>query len=239
MDVLYQLSYLGTDEIVLQVLISCNFLSLKRVIIDEGNNIIINVRPRGRRGSVPLQMKTKSLPSDAQVLKSSQSHPWMFGILVDRYQEAFLRKGLYMLHSRDLAEDAVQETFLKIYKHAHKFSNRKGASFRSWAYKILTNTCLSLSSRKVLDRARVQAVDFAELDNSSSTSDYTSKEQVSFVRSVLSRLPSKLSRLLFLYFFEEKSYEEIALIEQVSLSSVRSGLHRAKKQFKNIAIKMV
>jgi RNA polymerase sigma-70 factor (ECF subfamily) len=163
----------------------------------------------------------------------------MFGILVDRYEVAFLRKGLYMLHSQDLAEDAVQETFLKIYKYAHKFSYRKGASFRSWAYKILTNTCLSLSSRRASDTARVRNLDFADLDTASSTSDYTAKEQVSFVRSVLSRLPRKLSRLLHLYFFEEKSYEEIAVLEQVSLSSVRSGLHRAKKQFKDIAIKMV
>ena len=163
----------------------------------------------------------------------------MFGILVDRYQEAFLRKGLHMLRSRDLAEDAVQEAFIKIYKYAHKFSERGDASFRSWAYKILTNTCLSLSSRKTLDTARVKSVDFADLDVASSTSDYADKEQTSFVKSILSRLPDKLSRLLILYFFEEKSYEEIAVLERVSLSSVRSGLHRAKKQFKNIAIEMI
>ena len=163
----------------------------------------------------------------------------MFGILVDRYQKAFLRKGLSMLRSQDLAEDAVQETFIKIYKYSHKFSNRKGASFRSWAYKILTNTCLSLSSQKTLDTSRVKNVDFADLDAASNVSDYDAKEQVSFVRSVLSRLPQKLSRLLSLYFFEEKSYEEIAVLEDVSLSAVRSGLYRAKKQFKNIAPKMI
>jgi len=163
----------------------------------------------------------------------------MFGILVDRYQEAFLRRGVYMLRSEDLAEDAVQETFIKIYKYAYRFSNRKGASFRSWAYKILTNTCLSMSSRKTLDATRIKHLAFADLDALSSTSDYATKERVSLVQSILSRLPQKLSRLLFLYFFEEKSYEEIALSERLPLSSVRSGLHRAKKQFKNIAIEMI
>ncbi len=184
-------------------------------------------------------MSTKSPLSDVRILKSSQSRPWMFGILVDRYQEAFLRRGVYILHSRDLAEDAVQDTFLKIYKNAHKFSNRKGASFRSWAYKILTNTCLSLSRRRVIDTARVRNFDFRDLDAASSTSDYLAKERVSLVSSVLSRLPLKLSRLLRLHFFEQKSYEEIAIIENASLSSVRSALHRAKKQFKNIAIQMI
>ena len=144
-----------------------------------------------------------------------------------------------MLRSEDLAQDAVQETFIKIYKYSHRFSNRKGASFRSWAYKILTNTCLSMSSRKALDASRFKHLDFADLDNAPSPSDYAAKEQVSLVQSVLSRLPQKLSRLLFLYFFEEKSYEEIATSESISLSSVRSGLHRAKKQFKNMAIEMI
>ena len=184
-------------------------------------------------------MKTKSPLSDVRILKRSQNRPWMFGILVDRYQEAFLRKGFHILRSHDLAEDAVQETFIKIYKYAHKFSKRKDASFRSWAYKILTNTCLSLSSRKIVESSRVQNVDFANLDTMSSISDYDDKEQVSFVKSVLVRLPTRLSRLLSLYFFEEKSYKEIAILERLSLSSVRSGLHRAKKQFKDIAIEMI
>jgi RNA polymerase sigma-70 factor (ECF subfamily) len=165
----------------------------------------------------------------------------MFSILVDRYQEAFMRKGVHMLRSRDLAEDVVQETFIKIYKNAHKFSNRKNASFRSWAYKILTNTCLSLLSRNTLESSRTKNMSLDELDTVSDASDYDYhiKEQVSLVRSVLARLPVKLSRLLHLYFFEEKSYEEIAIQEHVSLSYVRSGLHRAKKQFKNIAIEMI
>lgn len=184
-------------------------------------------------------MDIKHPLSDARILKDSQSYPWMFGILVDRYQKVFLRKGTYMLRSGADAEDAVQETFLKIYKYAHKFSRQDNASFKSWAYKILVNTCLSLSACKVAESARIKSMDFADLDSVSSTSDYALKEQASFVKSVLSRLPSKLSRLLTLYFFENKSYEEIAVVEQVSLSSVRSGLHRAKKQFKNIAIEMI
>jgi len=189
--------------------------------------------------SVPLHMNTKSSLSDARILKDSQSYPWMFGVLVDRHQEAFLRKGYHLLRSHDAAEDAVQETFLKIYKYAHKFSERENASFRSWAYKILVNTCYSYAAREARNSGRVKAMDLSDLDVSGSTDTMTGKEQVSLVQSILSRLPSKLSRLLTLYFFEEKSYEEIAILEDLSLSAVRSGLHRAKKQFKNLVIKMI
>lgn len=184
-------------------------------------------------------MKVKSPLSDAKILKDSKSHPWMFGMLVDRYQEAFLRKSFYILRSHDAAEDAVQETFLKIYKHAHRFSERRNASFSSWAYKILVNTCYSHSARKTADSSHVRIMDSADLDVIGSTDTLHGKEQASLVHSVLSRLPRRLSRLLALYFFEEKSYEEIATLEHLSLSAVRSGLFRAKKQFKNIAVKMV
>lgn len=163
----------------------------------------------------------------------------MFGMLVDRYQEAFLRKASYILHSHDTAEDAVQDTFLKIYKYAHKFSEQKNASFSSWIYKILINTCYSHASRQTQEAGRVKVMDLGDLDVVRSTDNSLEKEQTSFVQSVLSRLPCNLSRLLSLYFFEEKSYKEIAVLEHLSLSAVRSGLHRAKKQFKNIAVKMV
>lgn len=176
--------------------------------------------------------------SDALVLEKSQEAPWMFGILVDRHQEAFLRKGESILRSREAAEDAVQETFIKIYKYAHRFSERKGASFRSWAYRILVNTCYTHSSKRTRDASRVKAIDFAELDLVGSSEVVRDREQLSFVQSVLARLPENLARLLSLYFFEEKSYEEIAEIERISLSAVRSGLHRAKKQFRAVALQM-
>ena len=183
-------------------------------------------------------MKAEHPLSDVQVLQGSQSQPWMFGMLVDRYQKVFLRRASYILRSSDSAEDAVQETFLKIYKYAHRFSERKNASFSSWAYKILANTCYDHASKKALNSNRVQVMDFANLDVAGSTDILIGKEQVSFVQSILSRLPRNLSRLLSLYFFEEKTYEEIAALENISLSAVRSGLHRAKKQFKNIALKI-
>ena len=183
-------------------------------------------------------MSTKSLLSDAQVLKDSESQPWMFGILVDRYQGAFLRKGRSILHSHDVAEDAVQDTFIKIYKYADKFSERENASFRSWAYRILVNTCYTYASRQARGSGRVMTVDFVDLDALGGPNTPYDKEQLSFVQSVLARLPDNLSRLLSLYFFEDKSYEEIAEIEHLSLSAVRSGIHRAKKQFRILALQM-
>ncbi len=174
------------------------------------------------------------MKTDAQVLKDAQTQPWMFGILVDRYQGPFLRRATKILRSEPLAEDAVQDTFLKIYKHGGKFAPRKGASFSSWAYRILTNTCYDYASREAEESRRVKHAEFGDLD-AFGASESSSGEEVSLVHSILLRLPERLSRLLHLYFFEEKSYQEIATIEATTLSAVKSGLHRAKKLFKEVA----
>jgi len=172
--------------------------------------------------------------TDAEILRSSLKDPKMFGMLVDKYEKLFLRKALYLIHSRETAEDAVQDTFLKIYKNAGRFSEKEGANFSSWAYKILTNTCYDYLAKKSM----VTRLDLADLDVSAqSTPD--NREEVSFVHSIMKRLPERLSRLLYLYFFEEKSYEEIASIEEQSISAIKSGLYRARKQFKQIATEIV
>lgn len=204
----------------------------------RGSNIIITgERALGALHSLYL-MSTNTHISDVEVLQKSQSRPWMFGILVDRYQKAFLRKGVKILHSKEAAEDAVQETFLKIYKYAGSFSEKENASFSSWGYKILVNTCTTIASKKAGEMAKVEAMDFSDLDKASFVSEYENIERVSYVGSILRLLPNKFSRLLHLYFFEEKSYEEIALSENISVSSVRSGIHRAKKQLKGLILKI-
>jgi RNA polymerase sigma-70 factor, ECF subfamily len=177
-------------------------------------------------------------PSDERVLRDSIKSPWMFAMLLDRYQNKFLRKATYILRSKEGAEDAVQETFLKIYKYAPKFTERRGASFNSWAYKILTNTCYDYVAKASSEASRVKGLEFSALDTLAGTDTSARVEQVSLVRSILSRMPEKLSRLLRLYFFEDKSYEEIAKEEKLSLSAVKSGLHRAKAKFRNIAIEI-
>ena len=175
-------------------------------------------------------MSTVQPLSDAEILKSSEKAPWMFGVLVDRYQEAFLRKAQYILRSRESAEDAVQDTFLKIYKYSHQFEQRRNANFNSWAYKILTNTCYTYVAKRTMEHADMDALGHE---------DYSiGNEETSLVRSVLARLPANFSHLLSLYFFEDKGYQEIADTEHVSLATVRSGLHRAKKQFKEIALEI-
>ena len=157
-------------------------------------------------------------------------------MLIDKYQKSFLRKSVSILRSKEAAEDAVQDTFLKIYKNAEKFKEKKGANFNSWAYKILTNTCYDEITRK--KKENQESFDFADLDviMPMQTEDVGT---VSYVQSILERMPKNLSYFLKLYFFEDKSQKEIAVSEGMTEVAVRSRIHRAKKYFKNIALQYI
>src|SRR3989338_2299425 len=80
---------------------------------------------------------------DEDILRTSVKHPEFFSVLIDRYQDAFLRKALSIIKSREDAEDIVQEAFAKIYLNASRFVLQDGASFKSWGYKILLNAALT------------------------------------------------------------------------------------------------
>src|SRR3989338_5353686 len=90
-------------------------------------------------GYLDVEMPLTKL-ADEEILAASRAKPYLFEILVDRYQEAFLRKASRILGYRPEVEDVVQETFTKIYVYSGNFAKQEGASFSSWAYKILMNT---------------------------------------------------------------------------------------------------
>ncbi|KKT91045.1 MAG: RNA polymerase sigma factor, partial [Parcubacteria group bacterium GW2011_GWC1_45_13] len=80
---------------------------------------------------------------DDEILKKSLDNPSLFSVLIDKYQLPFVRKAQGIVHSKEEAEDIVQETFTKIYLNAGKFKKQPGVEFKSWAWRILVNTSLT------------------------------------------------------------------------------------------------
>jgi len=94
------------------------------------------------------EISQSKLP-DEEVLKLSVKKPSAFEVIVDRYQAAFLRKLTPMFRGfEDDASDIVQEAFVKIYINAGRFKPQPGATFKSWAYKVLLNTAFTFLKKK-------------------------------------------------------------------------------------------
>lgn len=179
----------------------------------------------------------EKLYKDEEILAASLNKPALFKILVDKYQEAFIRKALGILRQQEEAEDIVQETFVKIYFNGKKFKKMEGIEFKSWAYKILVNTAIS-RYRKISKKWQAESNDPIDLELVSER-DFSTKDMVleretkSATADLISRLPKPLARLVSLYYIEDKSYKEIAKQELITIPALKMKLFRAKKLLKN------
>ncbi len=180
--------------------------------------------------------------SDEEVLTLSQKNPDLFAEIIHRYEAAFLRKALTILREKEEAEEVVQEAFSKIYLYADKFEVQAGASFSSWAYRILMNTAFTRYQKLKKKRTNEYALDPEVYEQLADTrSEQFEKLELSdYVVSVLSEMPEQLARILTLHFIEGKPQKDIAKEEGISVGAVKTRVHRAKASFrehlKSIAI---
>lgn len=173
--------------------------------------------------------------SDEQILTDSLKNPYCFEVLLDRYQDAFMRKAMSILHLKEEAEEVVQEVFTKIYLNAHKFKVQEGASFNSWGYKILINTALTRYQKLKKQRTRIVVLDpeFYEMLPDTISRQFEKDEMYDYVISILIRIPDNLRSALTLHFLERRSQQEIADKEGVSVGAIKTRVHRAKKVFRD------
>lgn len=174
--------------------------------------------------------------SDAEALARSRREPELFAILVRRYEAALLRRARAILKSPEDAEEAVQDAFTKMYLYADTYRPREGASFSSWAYTILNRVAYTRYRSQTSERGKR-----AELDpeHYESLPDARAEfiEDLSIrneVVAALAKLPEAAARILRLQFIEGKTQEEIAQSEDLSIPAVKTRVHRAKKQFKEV-----
>jgi len=179
--------------------------------------------------------------TDEEALATSLIHPKAFEVIVQRYQAAFLRKAQAIIHDERDAQDIVADTFVKLYFNAEKFVPREGASFNSWAYRILINTALSrYRSRSARDKYEIsfdptRADELIQDQDGPPASGWERLSIAESVRTTLTRLPEHLSRILRYFYLEGRPQREIARMEGLSLAAVKTRIHRAKHEFRKVS----
>lgn len=142
-----------------------------------------------------------------------------------------------MTSSKEEAEDAVQDVFIKVFDSINSF--RGDSKLSTWIYRISVNVCLNRQRRKKI--IKFLSFDFWNEENGLTDENITPSKSIErselqkIVRDAINRLPAKQKTALILSRYEEKSYKDIAEIMEVSLSAVESLLFRAKE---NLAKKL-
>lgn len=183
--------------------------------------------------NTPEAISDNTIP-DEIILKNSLSNPELFSMLVERYQDAF-RSAACRIVGVDDAEDAVQETFVRMYINAPKYVKRPGTKFSSWAYAILVRVCYTIYSRN-----KKRATFSLDPEITGEIEDFSARDlreygfDRDYLLSLVSKLPILLKRTLEMYLFDHKSEKEIAKIEGVSYGVIRTRISRAKEYLRRL-----
>jgi RNA polymerase sigma-70 factor (ECF subfamily) len=149
-----------------------------------------------------------------------------FAHLVRRYQGPLLKVAASRLRSAQLAEEAVQETFLCAHKWLHTYDSRY--SFRTWLWTILLNQCSRQAKREARQadlvgaKAEGQSARADDCGEPSPLSQLLAREDNRLVQELLARLPDAQADALRLRFFGSLSFPEIAATMQCSESGAKN-----------------
>jgi RNA polymerase sigma-70 factor (ECF subfamily) len=179
--------------------------------------------------------------SDVELLRDSAARPAVFEEIVNRYQRAFVRKAMSILHDEDDAYDVVQETFVRIYVAGKRFEEREGASFSSWAYTVLVNQCYTAyRKRRRKETVSLEAVpEFAETVPDPVSADLMERRYAADqAMRMLSKLPVLLRRTVEQHFIDGMPQKEIAEKEGVSHGTIRQRIHRAKQKMREAHLEL-
>ena len=146
----------------------------------------------------------------------------VFERLVQTYQTPLRRLCCVMLKDVHLADDAVQETFIKAYRSLNSF--RKESSEKTWLTRIAVNTCRDMMRTRWFMHVD-RTVNIADLPEESAESD---AEDTELMDTVL-RLPLKQREAVLLYYYQNLSMQEISETLQITVSNVSRRLENARK----------
>ena len=147
-----------------------------------------------------------------------------YKLIYERYEQPLLHTACRMLGHQQDAEDAVQMTFLKLYRSIKKF--RYQSKFSTYLFRILMNTCFDQ-----LDKKKKMRTQTLEGVNPSCRPKHDLRLQL---EEAISSLPDQQKACFVLYAVEEMKQDEISDVLGLSIGGVKSNIFHAKQKLRQL-----
>jgi RNA polymerase sigma-70 factor (ECF subfamily) len=161
-------------------------------------------------------------------------HARAFDLVVPAFRDRVFRLAYSILKDRAAAEDAAQETFVRVWKALPGFDGR--AQLGTWIYAIARNTCL-MELRRRRPTVSFDDPDSAEAQHAAAaiaTGPAEDPERENLLR-LVDALPRNQQEAVRLFYLEDRSYEAVAEQLDMPLGTVKNLLHRARKRLMELA----
>jgi RNA polymerase sigma-70 factor (ECF subfamily) len=169
-------------------------------------------------------LRDRDRDRDIVELLHSGAREQAFELLLARYEHKVYRLCCGLLRNTTRAQDAAQESLVRIWKALASYDGR--ASLSTWIYTITRNRCLTALERQ-RDLDALSGESDVELELAGAV-DAAPDDQSTLLRELVGLLPERYRRTLTLYYFEERSVGEVAAMLAVPEGTIKTLLHRAR-----------
>lgn len=163
-----------------------------------------------------------------------------FNILVKENLTMVLNFVYRFVYDTEMAEDITQEVFIKVWKNICKYDETK--NFKSWLFSIAKNTAIDYTrKRKTIPFSSFENIDesnsFIENiqdENFNLLNEAILNDKKNYILKEINNLNAKQQLVLYLYYYEEMNFAEIAKILNISVNTIKSQHLRGIKTLKKI-----
>ncbi len=194
---------------------------------------------------MPPALDLANLPDADVVALAQRGREAAYRELIRRYERPVFSLVFRMVRDRELAEDLTQDTFIKVLQHIDRY--RPEFKFSSWLFKIANNVAIDHLRRRQLDTVSMDgsphavtadAVEATSFDVSardeSALDRLEAKELGSAIEDAIAQLRPEYRACILLRHVEDKSYEEIAATLDLPLGTVKTYIHRARHELREL-----
>jgi len=153
-----------------------------------------------------------------------------FSELVKRHQKGLLRLSMRFVKDLDIAQDVVQESFIKTFEKLNSFEGR--SSFKSWLYQITVNTARN--------KLREDRYDFSDIEDVQLGVDAQAEKSLvhravgEILNAEVEKLPFKQKTALVLRVYEDMSFSEIAEVMECPYDTAKANYRHALLKLKEV-----
>lgn len=146
--------------------------------------------------------------------------------IVNEYGDALLRMCFLYLKDHAMAEDAVQETFLRAFRHQDDFQGK--SSVKTWITRIAINVC-----KDMLTDPWARHRSGEDLPDEATPEPSFSSEDRYVISGKIAKLPPKYKEVILLHYYQELKLSEIAEILGESEATIKTRLKRARDMLRS------
>lgn len=169
------------------------------------------------------------LSDEAIMARVQKGETQLLEMLIKRYERALFAYAQRIVQQRSAAEDAFQETFLRVFRNRAQY--RAGSSFRPWLYTICLNACRdSLRKRSRRPESELEKAAYALSDGQPGPDTLSAQTALAErIRLAVEALPEKQRDVFLLSYYQQLQYPEISEILEIPVGTVKSRMFHASK----------